>query len=78
MEFLDKFNKQILDLDDNDIIKNSYPKMIKEIDIIIMGSKTYNNILYFDIPWPYSELDSYVITNNKSSYKDSNIKDFLN
>lgn len=42
-----------------------YAEFIASIETIIMGRKTYNEIIGFGIDWPYIGLNSYVVTNNK-------------
>ncbi|OON95414.1 MAG: riboflavin biosynthesis protein RibD [Candidatus Epulonipiscioides saccharophilum] len=68
----------------------SYFKFIDTIDSIILGSKTYNQIITELSPnnWPYKGKQTYVLTSNKKKYDeinsmekvefiDQNIKDFI-
>ena len=41
-----------------------YPAFYQTIDTVIMGRKTYEQILGFDVPWPYKACKSYVISSN--------------
>ena len=38
-----------------------YSEFLRSIDIIVMGSKTYEQILTFG-PWPYGDIKTYVLT----------------
>ena len=50
---------------------SSYEKFIKEIDTIIMGNKTYQQIIneLSTENWPYQGLTSYVLTHQKQASK---------
>lgn len=41
-----------------------YANLLKSIGTIVMGRKTYNEVLSFGIDWPYAEYETYVISNN--------------
>ena len=42
-----------------------YESLLKSIGTIIMGRKTYEDLIGFGIDWPYTEFATYVITRNK-------------
>ncbi len=39
-----------------------YQEFISSIDTVIMGSKSYDKVLEFDIPWPYEDKRSLVVS----------------
>lgn len=41
-----------------------YEQLLKEIEIIIMGRATYEELLKFDMEWPYTNFKTYVVTSN--------------
>lgn len=41
-----------------------YAELLNSIGTIIMGRKTYEEIIGFGLDWPYSGYDTYVVTNN--------------
>lgn len=41
-----------------------YNDLLKRIGSIVMGRKTYDEVLGFGIEWPYAEFDTYVISTN--------------
>ncbi|MEM8908905.1 MAG: dihydrofolate reductase family protein [Bacteroidota bacterium] len=43
-------------------IDYGYPEFYASIDTIIMGRKSYEAILGFDVPWPYPQCQTYVAT----------------
>jgi dihydrofolate reductase len=47
-------------------IDHGYTNFMKEIDIIIMGRKTYDEVLGFDIEWPYSNCITYIVTKDEN------------
>src|SRR5512133_31356 len=55
---------------------HGYNDFIKGIDIIIMGRKTYDEVLGLDFEWPYSDCKCYVVTKN-ADYKVSTINTFV-
>jgi dihydrofolate reductase len=46
-------------------IDHGYNDFMKEIDIIIMGRKTYNEVMGFGIDWPYSNCKTYIVTKDE-------------
>ncbi len=75
--WLDQFNQIINDLPAEDRIKTSYDRMIKNTKIIVMGRKTYDDILSFGVPWPYEMCESYVVSHNQLEVEHPQIK-FVN
>lgn len=41
-----------------------YKEFTNTIDTVIMGRKTYETILGFNIPWPYADCQNYIVTSN--------------
>ncbi len=48
-----------------------YDDFFKSIDTVIMGGRTYRDILCMDVVWPYREKMTYVITRNPMKEKES-------
>lgn len=44
------------------------------IDITLMGNKTYQQVLSFDVEFPYKGKDNYVLTRNKGLKADENVR----
>ncbi len=40
---------------------------LASVDKVIMGRKTFDSIIGFDIPWPYPQQESYIISSKKPS-----------
>ena len=47
-----------------DQLDYGYPEFYAGIDTVVMGRKTYEEILGFDVPWPYADCTSYVVSSN--------------
>ncbi len=45
-----------------------YHQFLKDVDVVVMGRTTYEQILSFDVPWPYSDCQCFVFT-RASDYK---------
>jgi len=43
-----------------------YGEFLAEIDIIIIGRKTYEEILGFGVEWPYDHCKTYIVSSNKN------------
>lgn len=43
------------------------------IDTVLMGNKTYQQVLGFDVPYPYPGMESYVFTQNTELKDDENV-----
>lgn len=41
-----------------------YPDFYKTVDTLLMGARTYESILAMDMPWPYGDKQTYVVTHN--------------
>ncbi|KZZ82591.1 dihydrofolate reductase family protein [Bacillus sp. SJS] len=44
---------------------NGYSELIENIDTVVMGRKTYEQVLGFDMEFPYKGMDCYVFSNEK-------------
>ena len=44
-----------------------YNNFYAGIDVIVMGRKTYEEVLGFDVEWPYPDRKCYVVSSNKST-----------
>ncbi|WP_338778342.1 dihydrofolate reductase family protein [Metabacillus sp. FJAT-52054] len=42
---------------------NGYSELIENIDTVVMGRKTYEQVLGFDMEFPYKGMDCYVFSN---------------
>lgn len=49
-----------------------YTAFLQRIDAVVMGAKTYHQVLGFDLGWPYQAMQSFVLTNQdiKPAYPD--------
>lgn len=43
-----------------------YGNFITDIDVVIMGRTTYEEIIGFGVDWPYANCDSFVVTSDKN------------
>jgi len=43
---------------------HGYLDFLSDVDAIVMGRKTYNELIGFDIEWPYKGINSYIISSN--------------
>lgn len=48
-----------------------YDDFFKSINTVIMGGRTYRDILNMDVIWPYKDKTTYVISRNQQDSKDS-------
>ncbi len=53
------------DLPNPDQLDYGYGTFISEIDTVLMGRKTYEEILGFGVEWPYSDCTSYVVSSSE-------------
>lgn len=51
-----------------------YKAFIDHVDSTIMGHNTYKIIKGFDVPFPYSDKENFVFTQNQSLVDDENVK----
>lgn len=49
-----------------DNIDHGYVDLMEKTSCIIMGRKTYSELLGFGIEWPYSDKMTYIVSNNKA------------
>lgn len=56
-----------------DNLDYGYFEMYNSIDATLMGNITYQQVLGFDIPFPYSDKQNFVFTRNQSLTKDENV-----
>jgi len=71
--FLEQFESITTSTNNN--IKNSYQNFIKDINVIVQGKTTYNQVLTFDVGNPYKDFENYVITNHQ--VQDPTVTKFL-
>jgi len=55
---------------------HGYNEMIESTDVIVMGRKTYDEILGFGIDWPYENLKTFVVT-GKPDFVPSTVNTFV-
>lgn len=48
-----------------DQLDYGYSEFIKSIDTTLMGNTTYQQVIGFDVPFPYTDTTNYVTTTNK-------------
>lgn len=49
----------------------NYAAVTAEVDTLIMGRKTYDKLLSFQIPWPHPEKDVYVLSRTRSGSEEN-------
>ncbi len=59
-------------------IDYGYGEFIEKIDTIVMGRKTYEEILSFGIDWPYNNQKTYIITSNQKYKTTTNKTHIIN
>ncbi|MFN8259238.1 MAG: dihydrofolate reductase family protein [Bacteroidales bacterium] len=47
-----------------------YHQFLESVDIVVMGNKTYRQVLSFGIEFPYKDKEVYVFTNEKNKQND--------
>lgn len=47
-------------------IDHGYEKFFNTIGVVVMGRKTYDEVLGFDVEWPYGNCKTFVITSDKN------------
>ena len=52
----------LVNIENPDQVDHGYNQFIRDIDLVIMGRKTYEEVLGFDVEWPYSDCQTYVVT----------------
>lgn len=52
----------LTDFPNPDKLDYGYPAFYEGIDIVVMGRKTYDEIISFGVDWPYADCTSYVIS----------------
>lgn len=69
---------------DGDVNKYGYLDLLESVDTTLMGYKTYNEVLNFDIPFPYPNKKNYVFSRSHKKNDDnpvefvaSNIAEFV-
>lgn len=73
VEFLEQFES--ITQSNNDNIKNSYQNFIKDVNVVVQGKTTYDQVLTFDVGNPYQDLENYVIT--RKQINDPTVTKFL-
>lgn len=53
-----------------------YADFYAGVDLVVMGRTTYEEVLGFDVPWPYPECKSYILT-SKPDFEPSTEKTFI-
>ena len=43
-----------------------YHEFYSQIDVVVMGRTTYDEIISFDVEWPYNDCTSFVVTSDHS------------
>lgn len=56
----------LLSLPNPNNIDHGYNDLIDSVDTIVLGRKTYDELLGFGIEWPYKNFKTYIITKNKN------------
>lgn len=48
-----------------------YEDFYKSIDTVLMGGRTYQDILNMDVLWPYKDKETYIVTRNPMTEKEN-------
>lgn len=51
-----------------------YGELMKNVDTTLMGNKTYQQVLGFDMPFPYTGCENYVFTRQQDLTSDENVQ----
>ena len=62
------------ELPNPDKLDYGYFDFYKKIDTTIMGNKTYQQVLGFDVPFPYPDKENFVLTRNSALQADENVQ----
>ncbi len=54
-----------------------YGKFYASVDTVLMGSRTYDQILTFDVEYPYLDKKNYILAFDKEKYADVTDKNFI-
>ncbi|CDN30507.1 Dihydrofolate reductase [Mucinivorans hirudinis] len=46
---------------------HSYNALLASVDTVLMGGRTYHEIIGFGVPWPYKDKQTYVISRNNTN-----------
>ena len=58
--------KDAAEADPSAVEDGGYGAFIAGIDVVVMGRKTYEEVLGFGVEWPYGDCRTYVITSDKN------------
>lgn len=61
------------DVPNPDKLDYGYMDFYSSIDTVLMGNTTYQQVLGFDVPYPYPGIKSYVFTRNSELKADENV-----
>lgn len=75
--WLDSINEDLASKSDDDPIKMSYPHFYHDVDMVILGRKTYEEVAAMDFPYPYTDKPNYVVTQTPTNFNDANVTDFI-
>lgn len=46
---------------------HGYNALLESVDTVLMGGRTYHEIIGFGVPWPYKDKQTYVIAHNNTN-----------
>ena len=46
---------------------HGYNALLESVDTVLMGGRTYHEIIGFGVPWPYKDKQTYVIAHNDTN-----------
>jgi dihydrofolate reductase len=55
-------------------LEKNHKNFFDKIDTVLLGSKTYEQVLKFDCEWPYKNKETYVITSRNFDHPKETIK----
>lgn len=54
-----------------------YSALLDSVDTVLMGGRTYHEIIGFGVPWPYKNMQTYVISHNDTNVTPNEQAEFI-
>ena len=56
---------------------HGYNALLESVDTVLMGGRTYHEIIGFSVPWPYKDKQTYVIAHNNTNVTPNEKVEFI-
>lgn len=56
---------------------HGYNALLESVDAVLMGGRTYHEIIGFGVPWPYKDKQTYVIAHNNTNVTPNEKVEFI-